>query len=340
MEKQPYDNNFYNTITELQIGSAKRIVSIIYEFIKPDSVVDVGCGTGGICAEWLHVGLEDVLGIDGDYVDRNLLLIPEHNFRAHDLTNPFQIARRYDLASSFEVAEHLDEAYAGQFVKLLCDLSDVVVFSAAIPAQGGMQHFNEQWQSYWCKLFMEQGYIASDYIRKRIAGDDKINFYYRQNVVTYIRKDKTGEYPLLEKELIDYPEQLNLVHPEMWQRLEAWREFSLLYDSDYANRKFQALETLAAGRNIVLWGAGMRGIIIDYFCDRCGYFPNRLFVDMFKEESDGGRIPITPLNEIANPSNKYFIIITPQSRNEAIEKKLTEMGYDEGDYIYFDDVKV
>lgn len=56
--------------------------------------------------------------------------------------------RRFDLAMTIEVAEHLTPVRADSFVEDLTRLSDVVLFSAAIPAQGGINHVNEQWQSY------------------------------------------------------------------------------------------------------------------------------------------------------------------------------------------------
>jgi len=208
--EKPYDNGFFRYITMIQMGSAQKIVSKILEFIQPSSVVDVGCGNGAFCAEWLRSGVKHVLGIDGDYIDRSQLMMPKDFFLPHDLTTPLKVMRRYGLATSFEVAEHLDEKYAKQFVKTLCDLSNVVVFSAAIPEQGSTLHVNEQWQSYWCKLFSEHGYIASDYIRKAIAKDEEIAFWYRQNIVTYVCKDVVNEYPLLRKHLVKQPERLNL----------------------------------------------------------------------------------------------------------------------------------
>ena len=70
---------------------------------------------------------------------------------------PLRIGRRFDLVNCLEVAEHLDASRADSFVDDLCALGDVVVFSAAIPGQGGTHHVNEQFQSYWQERFRRNG---------------------------------------------------------------------------------------------------------------------------------------------------------------------------------------
>ena len=52
------------------------------------------------------------------------------------------LSKPFALAQSFEVAKHLDQQYALKFVKLLTSCADIVLFSAAIPYQGGVCHIN------------------------------------------------------------------------------------------------------------------------------------------------------------------------------------------------------
>jgi len=81
--------------------------------------------------------IDDILGVDGEWVPAKLLQIPRACFLAHDLMKPIEINRRFDLAVSLEVAEHLDRDSARRFIQTLVKLSSVVLFSAAIPYQGG-----------------------------------------------------------------------------------------------------------------------------------------------------------------------------------------------------------
>ena len=90
------------------------------------------------------------------------------------------------MAISLEVAEHLPETAAAGFVASLCRHADVVLFSAAIPAQGGDNHINEQWQSYWAKLFAQEGFEVFDLVRPRFWSEGRIPFWYRQNMLLYV----------------------------------------------------------------------------------------------------------------------------------------------------------
>jgi hypothetical protein len=88
---------------------------------------------------------------------------------------------------SLEVAEHLPVERASGFVADLVRLAPAVLFSAAIPAQGGIDHVNERWQSWWADHFAIHGYAARDVIRPLIWDDDRVAVWYRQNTILYVR---------------------------------------------------------------------------------------------------------------------------------------------------------
>jgi ribosomal protein L11 methylase PrmA len=48
---------------------------LVSDLIQPKSVVDVGCGLGTWLTAFNKEGVEDILGIDGEYVDRRMLKI-------------------------------------------------------------------------------------------------------------------------------------------------------------------------------------------------------------------------------------------------------------------------
>lgn len=58
-----------------------------------------------------------------------------------------------------------------KIVTALTDAAPVILFSAAVPGQGGNNHINEQWPEYWCQLFKALGYDVLDPIRPRIRED-------------------------------------------------------------------------------------------------------------------------------------------------------------------------
>jgi hypothetical protein len=155
-------------------------------------VVDVGSGVGTWLSVVLEQCVEDALGIDGSYVNRDALLIPAGRFLPHDVSTSLDLGRRFDLAMSLEVAEHLPPDRSEAFVALLAGLSDLVLFSAAIPGQGCVGHINERWQSFWRDLFAARRYAPVDVLRHQLWNDQEVEAYYRQNMVLYVSKEVLG----------------------------------------------------------------------------------------------------------------------------------------------------
>jgi SAM-dependent methyltransferase len=181
----PYPETFYAKQQDGSISSAQVVVPIVLSLFQCHSVVDVGCGVGGWLKEFERHGISDYLGVDGDYVSRQLLKIPADRFMPVDLHNVIGLGRRFDLACSLEVAEHLPRIRAESFVVDLVKAAPVVLFSAAIPHQGGTHHVNLQRQSFWAGLFAEHGYIALDCVRPAIFGDSRVEWWYRQNIIVF-----------------------------------------------------------------------------------------------------------------------------------------------------------
>ena len=187
-----YDQTFYDFETRTAIKSAEEVLPIFFSLLKkaPLSVVDIGCGTGA----WLHkaqaLGVFDVLGLDGEYVQKEMLLIPQDRFMATDLTSDFKINKHFDLAICLEVAEHISSKYSENLIKNLTKLSDLILFSAAIPGQGGTHHINEQWPSFWFHYFKKFGFIMLDILRPEIWENENVSWWYRQNIFVVCKHDK------------------------------------------------------------------------------------------------------------------------------------------------------
>lgn len=88
-----------------------------------------------------------------------------------------------------ETAEHLPPERADSFVEDLVKLAPVVVFSAAIPGQGGTDHLNEQWPEYWAQRFRKLSYVVVDTLRMRFWSNEAMSAMYAQNSILYVRKD-------------------------------------------------------------------------------------------------------------------------------------------------------
>lgn len=139
-----YTKDYYKDIQGGSRRSAKVIVPLVLELIQPRSVIDVGCGVGAWLSVFKECGVRDIMGVDGDYIDKKMLQIPQERFLSFDLREPLRMDRQFDLVVSFEVAEHLPSECAERFVDSLVRLGPAILFSAAIPFQGGAHHMNEQ----------------------------------------------------------------------------------------------------------------------------------------------------------------------------------------------------
>jgi SAM-dependent methyltransferase len=181
-----YTNEFFDYIEKGSRASARALIGLTQPWLNTGSVLDLGCGRGAWISEWQKSGVADVLGVDGDYVDRDNLAVPQENFHAADLTRPVELGRRFDLAQSLEVGEHLPEAASRMLVESLVRHSDRVLFSAAVVGQGGEFHINEKPLSYWQALFAEHGYQAYDCIRPHVREDASVEPWYRYNTVLYV----------------------------------------------------------------------------------------------------------------------------------------------------------
>ena len=212
-----YTQQFFSDRHQRTVHSANTILAIALDQLPTvRSAVDVGCGVG----TWLSVlkdrGITDVQGVDGEWVDTSLLVIPPESFLKADLTKPLDVQRRFDLAISLEVAEHLPPECAEDFVATLVRLSDFVLFSAAIPHQGGRNHLNEQWQEYWAELFTQHGYRSVDAIRSRVWNDPAIDTWYKQNTLLYVKGERLPELRSAG-DSVTPPPMLSVVHPDLYQ---------------------------------------------------------------------------------------------------------------------------
>ncbi|ETD25724.1 hypothetical protein [Helicobacter canis] len=141
-----------------------------------------------------------------------------HDSSPNDLA---MLSKPFELAQSLEVAEHLDHIFAANFVQLLTSLADVVLFSAAIPYQGGVCHINEQPPAYWAELFAKQGYVCLDFLRPSIWGDESVLWWYRQNLLVFVHKDRQAQlFPTLSP--VSVPAYLP--HPIIWEEKNKWLE--------------------------------------------------------------------------------------------------------------------
>ena len=229
--KTGYGEAYYRSLADSSLSSARIVAPIVLELVRPRSIVDVGSGSGAWLSVFAALGVADRLGIDAycpnQYLPREVGGVPGEagegdpacppgSYLQHDLDNEVELGRKFDLAICLEVAEHLRPDSAETLVTSLTNLAPVVLFSAAVPMQGGTQHLNEQWPTYWCGLFAQQGFAVLDPVRRQVWNREDVAWWYAQNTLLYVSEDELRRRPALrEQARITCPAQLDLVHPRM-----------------------------------------------------------------------------------------------------------------------------
>lgn len=130
-----------------------KLANHLYNYFKPNSVYDFGCGIGSYLSRFKQLGC-DVGGCDigykhaKKYMDKSIV----ENVTGADLTNSVMLDKTYDLVISTEVAEHLPESAAETFCDSLCKASHKWIWLTAAKSKRGVGHLNPQEKEYWIDI--------------------------------------------------------------------------------------------------------------------------------------------------------------------------------------------
>jgi cyclopropane fatty-acyl-phospholipid synthase-like methyltransferase len=128
------------------------------------SMVDVGCGPGGMVEYARSIGLR-AEGIDGDWTVPRNIKVHLHDFT----TGTVDLKEVFDLCWCVEFVEHVEEQYMMNYIKVFQQCR-FVMMTHAFPGQGGHHHVNEQPTEYWIDRMTKAGFIfepqMTDQIRK------------------------------------------------------------------------------------------------------------------------------------------------------------------------------
>ena len=282
----------YNIYSNHRDGdeSENIILSILLSKFNIKTMVDFGCATGRWCKAGKELGMTEVLGIDGEYVNVEALVIDKTEFRSENLENYINLSQRYDLAISLEVAEHIPENKSDIFVENLVNAADLILFSAAVPGQGGDFHVNEQLMSYWVEKFERHGYLLYDCIRPEVWKNKNVMSMYRQNCVIFAKNilgnvdTRTG--------IVD------IIHPDVFNNMS--KRGVMLFP-------FHRVEKSS---KVVLYGAGIVGNMYYRQLMMTEYCREIIWVDAQRTQAcvNNATVSVCSLDTLGQTDAEYYVI--------------------------------
>ena len=142
---------------------ADRLALYIKHIIRPNMVLDIGCGPGHFVESMIDVGINSI-GID---IDERVVGKP-YLFRQDVLSTKFVA----DTCICLEVLEHIPEDDADEVIDQICTMFyDTLIFTAAQPGQGGVGHINCQPKEYWIEKFVRNG------VKRNTLHEDMLKLY-------------------------------------------------------------------------------------------------------------------------------------------------------------------
>jgi SAM-dependent methyltransferase len=122
------------------------------------TVVDLGCGIGEFIAHFNRVFGIYAVGFEG--CENCLTYITSGaSIYMHDLREPLNWGdSKFDLCMCLELAEHIEPEYVDVLIDSCCSTSEMILFTAAKPGQGGLGHVNLQPEEYWVEKFKTRNY--------------------------------------------------------------------------------------------------------------------------------------------------------------------------------------
>ena len=157
---EPYEKEFYK-ISPVWETSSRKVAGVILEAFEFSSILDLGCYVGYFIDEFQKKGKE-VCGVDGDWVDKNVLLPSvKDKIIPHNLEKPLDLGRKFDIVLSLETAENIYPGTENFFIEnLLRHAKSYIIFSAArVGQKGGRLHHHRCFHppSWWASKIEESG---------------------------------------------------------------------------------------------------------------------------------------------------------------------------------------
>lgn len=155
-----YNYDFHSSIESEELPQARRIAEYIRFNIPCKKFIDFGSSTGIYVREMKNT-YPEVECIGYEFSDSAVDKAVTSNIILADLTEPLDVEKKDStLGLCLEVLEHIDDAHWSSVLENITKLSDIIIFSAARPGQGGTGHINCRPKLDWIRRFHSLGWVV------------------------------------------------------------------------------------------------------------------------------------------------------------------------------------
>ncbi len=189
-----YNKKFYNSVGTRALISSEIVFSEMKKWYFPLSITDFGAGPG----VWSSSAAKSFPKARVLAIDYSGATIFQDEFKEHKPSNlntllidfettPVDNLDEIDLGICLEVLEHLQPETANDLFSVMCEKSQVILFSAAVPGQGGTGHINERPKEYWVQRFRDRDFLIFDVFKEDLTSP-AVPSYYRNNIFLAVRR--------------------------------------------------------------------------------------------------------------------------------------------------------
>jgi hypothetical protein len=159
---QYYDNpEWFRSLASMDEGNERAMYCVFGLLGVPGRHLDLGCGSGVMLRTSFKQGAE-VMGVECSMYAREQA--PDLDIVIGDLTRPLPDfilqGRPFDLVTCIEVAEHVEPSGNDVFLDNVAHSTyKWLVFTGAIPGQGGTGHINCRPRAEWIQSLNKRGLV-------------------------------------------------------------------------------------------------------------------------------------------------------------------------------------